>query len=338
MNEVKIIDALLDKYDGELKKAFLDTVYRIRGEVTLADVIKALEAGDIESAIAAMRIEADAWQALEMSLAEAFAAGGQTIIDAPRPRGVVLRWSVRNSEAEAWLRDYSSRMITRIVEDQIAAVRSALVGGLAAGDNPRRTALDIVGRISRATGKREGGIIGLSRKDEIAVSNARLNLMNGEWRSYMKRERRDKRYDSAVAKAAKSGQPIPRDKIDDMVKSYANRLLITRGENIARLETATAINVARDDAIRAQIRAGRIEEGDVGKTWSAIRDEHTRYTHREMNGQTVPLDGFFHSPSGEMLRYPCDPQASLAERSGCRCRLKYKIDFFAALERRRAAA
>jgi hypothetical protein len=63
--------------------------------------------------------------------------------------------------------------ITEIVADQKTAVRNFLEAGLAEGANPRTTALDLVGRISGASGKREGGVIGLTSSQEGWVRNYR---------------------------------------------------------------------------------------------------------------------------------------------------------------------
>ncbi|MER8471544.1 hypothetical protein [Mesorhizobium sp. M1405] len=75
---------------------------------------------------------------------------------------VVLRWDARNMAAETWLREHSAQLVTNIVADQQIAIRAAFSEGLARGTNPTRTALEVVGRINRVTGSREGGVIGLT--------------------------------------------------------------------------------------------------------------------------------------------------------------------------------
>ena len=63
----------------------------------------------------------------------------------------------RNVAAEEWLRAHSATLVSNIIADQQAAICAALSEGLTgAGSNPTRSALDIVGRVNRVTGKGEG--------------------------------------------------------------------------------------------------------------------------------------------------------------------------------------
>ena len=138
----------------------------------------------------------------------AFNGGGVAAVEGmpalrdPSGHTIVVRWDVRNLAAEEWLRLHSSTLITGIVQDQETAIRTALEAGLARGDNPTRTALDVVGRVNRVTGTREGGIIGLTAHQAGYVDNARRELSSGDpsaMRNYLDRGRRDKLFDRTVA-------------------------------------------------------------------------------------------------------------------------------------------
>jgi hypothetical protein len=342
-----IIEELLAAYDERLRTAFLAAIDDIRSAIVLRVVVERLEKGDVAGAIEAMHLDADAFARLELAIVEAYNAGGAaTVQNLPRvtdPEGnrVVFRFGIRNPEAEAWLREHSSTLVTRIIDDQREAIRTALTEGLARGDNPRRTALDVVGRVSRTSNRREGGIIGLTAAQERYVARARQELLSGDPEAlshYLTRGRRDKRFDRAVTKALKEGKPLPRETVDRIVGRYSDRLLELRGEMLARTETMTALGTSRDDAIRQQITTGKIMVEDVTKVWRSAGDSRVRHTHRVLNGRTAPMDGFFASPSGAMLRYPGDPRAPVSEISGCRCHMEYKIDFFASVVRRQRAA
>jgi hypothetical protein len=337
-----IFDQLLDKYDTVLAEAFFQSIDAIKSSVTLRVVVERLERGDINGAINAIQVEREAFSALELALAEAYNAGGISLVEnLPRlkdPEGnrVIFRFGVRNPEGEAWLRDHSSQLVTRITDDQKQGIRQALEEGLTAGRNPNSTALDVIGRINRVTGRREGGTIGLTSQQERFLSSARAELLSGDsalLRNYLTRQRRDKRFDSTAVKAIKEGKPIPADMASRMVGRYADRLLLLRGETLARTETMTALGTARENAMRQQIVNGKVAASDVQKIWRSAGDSRVRHTHRVLNGKAVGIDGSFQSQSGAVLRYPGDPLAPTNEIVGCRCHLDYKVDYFASVVR-----
>jgi hypothetical protein len=343
-----LIEGLLATQEEAVRAAFMEAIADIVNTVVLKVVVERLERGDIEGALQALHLDAAAFARLELALSDAYNGGGlATVGSMPRvtdPQGhrVVFRFSVRNPAAEAWLRDHSSELVTRIVEDQRIAIRLALSDGLERGQNPRATALEVVGRVNRATGRREGGIVGLTAAQERYVTRARQQLLSGDpmqFRAYLDRERRDKRFDRTVLAAIRTGKPMPADVVSRMVGRYADRLLDLRGEMLARTETMIALGKSRDDAIRQQIEAGKIREEDVTKIWRSAGDNRVRHTHRVLNGQKAPMDGVFVSPSGALLRYPGDPTAPIGEISGCRCIVRYDVDYFAeVVERFKAEA
>lgn len=213
-------------------------------------------------------------------------------------------------------------------------MRRALFNGRVSGDNPRTVALDIVGRLNRATGRREGGIVGL-RSDQIeAAERAFAQLRSGDpeqLRAYLGRKLRDKRFDRTVAKALREGVAVPADKARAMVQSYRGRMLKYRGELIARTETLRSLNAAQDEAIRQVVDSGRLQQRQVTRFWdSAGFDGRTRDTHLAMEGQERPLDQPFASPNGALLMYPGDTtfNAPASETVNCRCVVRMDIDFF----------
>ncbi|MDR6632345.1 hypothetical protein J2X72_001129 [Phyllobacterium sp. 1468] len=342
-----IFEQLLDKYDAALVEAFYQGIDAIKSQITLRIVVQRLEKGDITGAIEAIQLESEAFTALELALRDAYNSGGTSFVENlpklkdPEGNRVIFRFGVRSPEGEAFLRDHSAQLVTRIVDDQRVAIRQALETGLSEGRNPRSTALDVVGRINRVTGKREGGIIGLTSPQERFVASARGELLSGDTsllRNYLSRQRRDKRFDATVLKAIKEGKPIPAETVSRMVGRYSDRLLQLRGEMLARTETMTVLGTARQNAMRQQIDNGKVAASDVKKIWRSAGDGRVRHTHRVLNGKAVEIDGVFQSVSGAVLGYPGDPQAPVSEISGCRCHLEYKVDYFASVvERFRAA-
>lgn len=339
------IEALLSRYDAVLREAFLGAIDDIRNGVTLRVVVERLERGDVNGAIDAMGLDPVAFERLERAIEEAYNAGGTAEVDnLPRlrdPEGgrVLFRFGTRNTPAERELREHSSTLVTRIIDDQRVAIRTALSEGLSKGKNPRSTALDVIGRVNRASNRREGGVVGLTSAQERYVANAREQLASSnpdQLRGFLSRERRDKRFDRTILKAIREGKPLSAETQRRIAGRYADSLLQLRGEMIARTETLGVLARGRDDAIRQQIAEGKIEARDVTKTWRSAGDSRVRDTHAILNGQSAEFDQPFISSSGASLRFPHDPEAPPSETVLCRCFLAYKTDYVSAGIRRRA--
>jgi hypothetical protein len=245
----------------------------------------------------------------------------------------VVRFDSRNVRAEEWLRSHSSQLVTRVIEEQRTSIAQALDAGLRAGQNPNRTALDVVGRMNRVTGRREGGLLGLTGPQSEFVASARSELTTGDpasLRNYLTRSRRDKRFDRAVMKAINGGKALDAATIDQIVGLYSDRLLQLRGEMLARTETLTSIHAAKHEGFRQGLEKTNYPPEAVTRVWRAAGDSKVRHTHAAMSGQIVTgLVTPFVSPSGAMLRYPGDTGlgAGADEVIGCRCDDDYRIDF-----------
>jgi hypothetical protein len=228
-------------------------------------------------------------------------------------------------------------MVTDITDDQRQGIRHALEQGLARGLNPRATALDVVGRQNQVTGRREGGVIGLTRYQIEFIERAGVHLASGDpelMNRYFELKTRDKRFDRTVVAAIRAGKPITGEALAKIIGRLRDKNLLLRGEMLARTETMMALGSARDEAMRQQIEAGKVQAQDVKKRWHSAGDSRVRHTHRVLNGQPVGMDDVFQSPSGALLRFPGDPRAPISEISGCRCRLEYKVDYIGAVARR----
>jgi hypothetical protein len=280
--------------------------------------------GDLLEEIRATYIAGGTMQAAALT-AGASAAAGQTLR---------VRFDVRNPRAEAWLRDHSSQLVTWIDEEVRANIRLIVAAGTTVGQNPRATALDIVGRIDPQTGRRVGGIVGLTPQQASFVENARAQLLSGDerqLRAYLERTLRDRRFDSRVMTAIKTGKPIPRNVFTRMVARYSDSLLRLRGETIARTEALQGFNQAREESIRQAIDAGIVDAQQTVRIWRSASDARVRDTHAAMNGQRVTLNAPFRSPGGALLKHPGDRSlgAGAAEVINCRCVATYRVDFLA---------
>lgn len=349
-------DEILAQYEPRLAAAFRECIEAIKSSIVLKTVVTALERGDIEAAVRAIQVEREAFAALEIALQEAFNAGGINMVQslpqlvAPDGTRVLFQFGVRNLMAENILRTISSAMVTNIVEDQREAIRIALQDGLSRGQNPTRTALDVIGRVNRVTGRREGGVIGLTSQQVNQVNEARAILSDPERiREYLtwdkkkkiwkaKYSKTDKRFISSIAKAMKERRALDAKKLESLITKLENSYLKLRGDTVALEETRTALFAARDVAIRQQIESGKITAQEATKHWRHSGSEHPRMQHIEMasryKAEGVQLDQPFIAPDGTEIMYPHAPGVPARHRIGCKCRVEYDVDWIAAGLRR----
>lgn len=336
-------ELLLDKFDPAMRAAFLAAYDEIRSRVVLKRLVERLERGDVAGAIDVLGIERASFGPLELALAEAYNGGGMAFASELKLRDlqgnrVAFQFGVRNLIAEARLRDYSASLVTGITESQVESLRVGLSESLARGDNPTRAALNMVGRVSRVTGKREGGYLGLSGPQERTQAKARQALISGDvegMRAYRQLKQRDKRSDAAIDKAIEAGKPVLRADVDRIIGRLNDRQLKYRADKVALHETFSALDLSKNEAIRQAIESGKVDAQDVTKGWKHTSAEHPRAQHVMMQGQTVAFDQSFVAPDGTMIPFPHAPGVPLRHTAGCKCIVTYKIDYTAALIRRR---
>jgi len=325
----RIIDQL-DRLEPGLARAFREAVNRIRDRARLGRLADAIEAGDLDAAIRAAGIRSAAvWTPLTEATRDAFIQGAESFA-ATAPASVNFAFDVNNPRAERWLRENSSRLVTRISDDQRESIRIAVSAGTARGANPRNTALDIVGRLNRRSGRRDGGIVGLTSSQARAVEAARDELRNPEMMAnYFTRKRRDRRFDSIVRRAMEEGKPVAAADIRRMTGRYSDRLLELRGQAIARTETLNAFNGGRQESLQQAVDEGLIRPDNIQRVWVDASDGRVRDQHAAADGQVVGMDEPF-IVGGERLMYPGDPRtASAGNVIQCRCIARENVDWIA---------
>jgi hypothetical protein len=332
---------LLARYGRLVADAFMKAVDELRSGVEFQRLQAAIEQRNIDAALEALHIDPAAYNEMLDRIRDAHTAGGQSAADTfpkrkPDGTALVMRFDGRNPRAEAWLSGHSSDLVTRIVSDQRAAVRASLTASMERGDNPRRAALDIVGRVNRVTGKRDGGVLGLSAPQEQFVRSARDELASADptgLRHYLTRKRRDRRFDRTITKAIREGVAPPKEIAAKALTAYERRLLQLRGETIGRVETMTALQTSKREAFQQAIDSGKVNESDVRKAWRSAGDGRVRDTHIMLNGESVGFNQPFQSPSGALMLHPMDTSfgAGPEEIINCRCDCEYRIDFLANL-------
>lgn len=335
----------VEQLEPSIAREFRRAIENIRSEAVLTAIAELIEAGRFGEVSTALGIDAARFGMIAERLREAFLAGAaEGASELPslsygRRRRAAFNFDLRNPEAEAWLSEHGGKLITGIVADQRRLIMEVIQAGMVAGQGPRQTALDLVGRIG-STGRRMGGLVGLTADQAQYVTNARTALLSGDpglMATYFDRQLRDKRFDGIVRKAIAAAKPVAAADAEKMLGRYADKLLLFRGENIARTETIGAFNAAREEAFRQAIAAGALQAQNVEGVWGATGDGRTRHTHMAMNQQVRQFGVPFTSPSGARLLFPGDTSlgAPASEIINCRCMKIYRVDHVAEAQRGR---
>ncbi|WP_312526710.1 phage minor head protein [Paracoccus sp. (in: a-proteobacteria)] len=337
------IQALVDRLEPEIRNAFLEAIDQITSAAQMNRLIAALEAGNVEEAIEALRIEQGFFSPLNEATRGAYLDGGNLVLSGLKLKDpfsgdkFVLGFDGRAVRAERWLRDQSSRLIVEIIDQQREMAREILRDKLQAGTNPRTTALDIVGRMNNATGKREGGFIGLTTQQARWALNAEDQLRNAHLPGeidpitgqrkpspgslYLGRQRRDARFDARVREAMTSGKQIAEADIQRMVTRYRDRLKKYRGDLIAENEALTSLRAGQMEGFRQLVDSGRVRDDQIEREWSDTGDGRVRHDHRAMRGQKVHgLDQPFTFPDGTQALFPGDVSLGSPAKNTIRCR------------------
>lgn len=329
------IQRVLDQIEPQLRDEFIAAIQRITDSVELGRIEALIREGRIDDAIRALNINPTLFSGLHEAERAGLVAGGNLVLSGLRIRDpfsgsrVVLGFDGRALRAENWAATASSRLITEIVEDQMTMAREVIRAGIEAGKNPRSIALELVGRIDKATGRRTGGFIGLTSQQARWVTNAEAQLRNLD-AGYFGRSRRDKRYDRLVLRAIKDGKPLAEADIRQITQRYRDRLLNYRAETIARTEALNALRAGRHEGYQQLIDSGKVRADQVTVTWSATMDGRTRDSHQALNGQEVRFGQLFTSPlTGARMEYPGDTThgAPGSETIQCRCYGAYHIKY-----------
>lgn len=304
--------------EAQLQAAFRRGVRDTVDNAHFSALKDAIGRGDYQAALNAVDIDDAAFDDLRRLILETYAQGGidaQTGTRWPVP----VRWNSATPEAEAFARNVVGQNITLITSDMRDAVRWTMGDGIAFGRSSNRIALDIVGRVG-ASGRREGGIVGLNQQQAQWVANARRYLESGDYAAWERMGLRDKRFRFSADKPPTAAQ------IERAVQYYSNRMLRSRGLTIARTERGLAVNMGAYEGYRQAAARSGIPLTALEKEWLHNgMHVHERLTHVAAHHQKVRgLDTPF-QVGGYRPLYPHDPALPASEVINCDCRFKVRV-------------
>jgi len=163
-------------------------------------------------------------------------------------------------------------------------------------------------------------VVGLSARGTQAVANYRAMLEGTDRKAVLagalQRDLRDRRYDSVVERAMAGGSKLPKDKIDQMVRAYSDRLLRHELKTLATTEVLQAHEAVKQHLWLDAVTRGYIDPKRYVKKWYVAKDERTCKVCNAiaaLNPNGVPINGLFKTPT------PLPPLAGPLAHPNCRC-------------------
>lgn len=329
---------LANQLEPSLARAFITAVNQITSQAQLLLIATAIEEGRIDDVVRILQIRPETFDLLDAQIRQVFIAGAAYQIDSVPGKALdpetgarlIVRFGGSQPRAQQIVAQSGARLVTNITETVRETVRQTVSDALSESRPPRAVALDLVGRTG-ASGRRSGGVIGLSAPQAKIVQDIRRALAEGDTdrlREYLRFERRDRRFDAAVRRRI-AGEAMTQTQINRITGRLADRYLQLRGETIARTETIPALNQGRREAVQQMIDRGVIQAFQVKRKWDSSSDARTRPMHLQMEGQEVEWGEPFVAPNGDRLMHPGDTELGAGGDNtvGCRCYMAMPIDF-----------
>ncbi|MBM0140201.1 hypothetical protein [Pseudomonas cannabina] len=326
MKAAEVIQAI-EGLEPAAQRAYLAQIAQSLNSVSLAEVERAIETGDASAVVAAVQL--GIFAVLVEHLRTAYVKGALVEAADIKIESISKELDFHAVGPARFMAAQATKLVSQVEADQVNVVRSVLARGSAKGLSARKMALELIGRVSKQTGRRAGGVLGLSSGYAERVSLAKTQLLSGDkamLRQYLLRTRRDRRFDPTVKASIKSGKPLDEETVNKIVGRYADRLLATQAELVAQMFVAESFNEGRDQAWR-QVVARSNGRFSFIKRWKSRGDNIVRGTHRALNNQVVDKDAPFRSPLGALLMFPGDSSlgAPIEELAKCRCSAEYEL-------------
>jgi len=278
---LRVADLLAPKF----RKAFLDAVKELDGQLATRDILDALARGDVRALerAGAWRVFADALEpALREAVLEAVARGGDQAANLlPRSVQVQLTFDRTNPKAIEAVDTVVANALQDITNASKDAVVAVIRDGFTDGDTPQQMARSI------------RDAIGLTERFALAVEHYRDGLI-----------------DNGVAVG----------RANDLAETYSDRLLRLRATQIARTESIRAASAGQHGAWLDAASQGLLDRSGARRHWIVTPDDRLCPICEaipDLNPDGVGLDEPFQTDVGPVMYPPAHPL--------CRCAVTLHI-------------
>jgi len=249
----------LSTLERRIRTALLTALDKIRGATRLADIRDAVDRGEVEAAVEAIRVElgeAFLRSAVPQALRQAYEIEGDDVATA-----LGYTFDILTPQAVDWVRQNAGSLIRQWGDSSRDALRNLVAEGFRL-NVPTAT----LARQIRQTG------IGLTWRQARAVLNLRQRL---------------------------TADGLDAAKVDARAERYFKRLARYRAELISRTEMARASEYARHEAWRQGIVEGFIDPTRTEQEWTATEDHRCCEECADLDGTRASIpDGHFISANG----------------------------------------
>lgn len=298
------LEKLAMSVEPKFRARFLAVVKSIKDSMTLENIARLLEQGQMDEAL--VTAEVAALQMSSLWTQVFILSGSETAKVIQDSLNIIVEFDHLNRGALDAMTQNKLRLVEGFVAEQRAATMEALMDGIARGLNP----------IEQAANFRNS--IGLTQYQQQIIINYRKQLEALD-RDLFDRVLRDKRFDQTVRNAIESGTPLTPAQIDRMVERYTEKWIKYRAEVIARTESLRSVHAGNNEMFRQAVERGDLDPAELIREWVPSGRSNMRDSHRAMTGQKQPWGQLFLSGNGNLLEYPGDPRAPANDTAQCVC-------------------
>lgn len=329
------IKAILDSMTLEELRVFLESIQYLKDTVDYQLLLHHLQASDVESSVAAVVVGPLTYTLPKQVLERTYLMAGRQearTVPPPPDSSVSFRFDMENTRAESWIRNYGADFAVDMSNKQKSALRQHIVDAYSRGDGPSSIARSIVGELNTQTGKRHGGVLGLTHKQIQTIESVRSKLSSGDpslMSQVTKLSLMDKNSVKAIKKAISQKRSLELSSFTRIMSSYEDSLLRYRARTMARSEVGMAVMQARMESWRQALDKLDYPEAAITRTWRhGGGGESPRIQHIAMNGVSVTgLTDYFDLPDGAKMLHALDPAGGARHCANCTCDTDFEIDY-----------
>lgn len=286
--------------EGDVRAALLRAFAIVRDQLTEAQLVRLINAGQLERIITEVmsdQVLDRAFIPFRSRLRDTVQSGFKyTVPELPKAGKIDGVLSVAfdhlNPDIITSLRTLDTRVMTALKDDLREGVRATLTSGIEAGDPHRSIAKQI------------RGSVGLGPTQAEQVANFRAALAGDPARDVASYTLRNKTVDRLLAKG-----PLTGEQIDRYTASYQKARVAQNAVTVAKTATLDSYRAGQDMSWKSAQANGVIPDGfQMMKTWVQVQRPTKRAEHIPMNGETVPFDQPYSNGSmipGDQGEYNC---------------------------------